>query len=47
MNEEDWEGWKKLDRIGDKVRWLVMTYLLLIQKESKKVLAGDISNSVN
>ena len=38
LDEEDWEGWKKLtDRLGDKVQQ-VMIFLLLIQRDSLREL---------
>ncbi|NLK99814.1 MAG: phosphopyruvate hydratase [Clostridiales bacterium] len=47
LNEEDWEGWKKLtDRIGDKVQLVGDDLFVTNTERIKKGVAGDISNSV-
>lgn len=47
LDEEDWEGWKKLtDRIGDKVQLVGDDLFVTNTDRIKKGIDGDISNSV-
>ncbi|NLO10498.1 MAG: phosphopyruvate hydratase [Clostridiales bacterium] len=47
LNEEDWEGWKKLtDRIGGKIQLVGDDLFVTNTERIKKGVEGDISNSV-
>lgn len=47
LDEEDWEGWKKLtERIGDKVQLVGDDLFVTNTERIQKGVAGDISNSV-
>lgn len=47
LNEEDWEGWKKLtDRIGDKIQLVGDDLFVTNTERIKKGVEEDISNSV-
>lgn len=47
LNEEDWEGWKKLtDRIGNKIQLVGDDLFVTNTERIKKGVEGDISNSV-
>jgi enolase len=47
LNEEDWEGWKKLtDRLGSKIQLVGDDLFVTNTERIKKGVEGDISNSV-
>ena len=47
LDEEDWEGWKKLtDRIGNKIQLVGDDLFVTNTERIKKGVEGDISNSV-